>query len=92
MLIHELLNKYPDIVPEESPLIVLDIKSAMYMAKNGKNTNIPDTSQKNMNLPVMRKLRSWIGSLIYLLSTRVDWSFVVHKLAKFSENPGKVHF
>ena len=38
MLIHELLNKDPDIVPEESPLIVLDSKSAMYMAKNGKNT------------------------------------------------------
>ena len=30
--------------------------------------------------------------MIYLLSTRVDFSFAVHKLAKFSENPGKVHF
>ena len=29
MLIHELLNKDPDIVPEEAPLIVLDSKSAM---------------------------------------------------------------
>ena len=38
MLIHELLNKYPDIVPEESPLIVLDSKSAMCMPKNGKDT------------------------------------------------------
>ena len=38
MLIHELLNKYPDIVPEEAPLIVLDGKSAMCMAKNGKDT------------------------------------------------------
>ena len=36
--------------------------------------------------------RACIGSLIYLLSTRVDLSFVVHKLAKFSANPGKVHF
>ena len=35
--------------------------------------------------------RSCIGSLIYLLSTRVDLSFAVHKLAKFSANPGKVH-
>ena len=26
MLIHELLNKYTDTVPEESPLIVLDVK------------------------------------------------------------------
>ena len=38
MLIHEFLNKDPDIVPEESPLIVLDSKSDMCMAKNGKDT------------------------------------------------------
>ena len=36
-LIHELLNKDPDIVPVEYPLIVLDSKSAMFMAKNGKD-------------------------------------------------------
>ena len=36
--------------------------------------------------------RDCIGSLIYLLSTRVDLSFAVHKLAKFSSNPVKVHF
>ena len=36
--------------------------------------------------------RSCIGSLIYLLSTRVDFGFAVHKLAKFSANPGKVRF
>ena len=35
--------------------------------------------------------RACIGSFIYLLSTRVDLSFAVHKLAKFSANPGKVH-
>ena len=33
-----------------------------------------------------------IWSLIHLLSTRVEFSFVVHKLAKFSEKPGKIHF
>ena len=38
MLIHELLNKDLDIVPEEGPLIVLDSKSAMCMANNGKDT------------------------------------------------------
>ena len=36
--------------------------------------------------------RYCIESLIYLLSTRVDLSFSVHKLEKFSANPGKVHF
>ena len=38
MLIHELLNKDQYIVTEEDPLIVLDIKSAMCMANNGKDT------------------------------------------------------
>ena len=36
--------------------------------------------------------RACKGSLIHLLSTRVDLSFAVHKLAKFSENNSKVHF
>ena len=38
MLIHELLNKDPDIVSEEATLIVLDSKSDMCMSKNGKDT------------------------------------------------------
>ena len=38
MLIHELLNKDSFIVPGEAPLIVLDSKSDMCMAKNGKDT------------------------------------------------------
>ena len=36
--------------------------------------------------------RACISSFIYLLSTRVDLSFAVHKFEKFSANPGKVHF
>ena len=39
MLIRELLNKDPDIVPEEGPIIILDSKSAKFMSKNGKDTN-----------------------------------------------------
>ena len=38
MLIYELLNKDPDIVSEEALLIVLDSKSSMCMANNGKDT------------------------------------------------------
>ena len=36
--------------------------------------------------------RDCVGSLIYLLSPRVDLSFAVQKLAKFSSNPDKLHF
>ena len=38
MLIHEFLNKDPDIVTEEAPLIVLDSDYAMCMDNNGKDT------------------------------------------------------
>ena len=38
MLVHELLNEDPYMVPKEDPLIVLDSKSDMCMAKNGRDT------------------------------------------------------
>ena len=37
MLIHELLYEDPYMVPKEAPLIVLDSKSTICMAKNGKD-------------------------------------------------------
>ena len=46
MLVHELLNEDPDMVPKEAPLIVLDRKSAMCMDKNVRIPNIPDTLQE----------------------------------------------
>ena len=33
-----------------------------------------------------------MGPLIYILSTRVDLCFAVHKLEKFSSNTDKLHF
>ena len=38
MLIHELLKKYPDIVPEEDTQIILDSRYAVCIANNGKYT------------------------------------------------------
>ena len=38
MLVAELLNEDPDMVPKEAPLIFLDSKSAQCMAKNGRDT------------------------------------------------------
>ena len=37
MIVHELLNEDPDMVPKEAPLVVLDSKSSMCMANNGKD-------------------------------------------------------
>ena len=38
MLNNDLLNKNPDVVPEQAPQIILDIKSDVCMAKNSKDT------------------------------------------------------
>ena len=46
----------------------------------------------NLNREFSIHYRDCVVSLIYLLSTRVDLSFLVQKLAKFSSNHGKLHF
>ena len=51
-----------------------------------------DEQVEKLNREYNIHYRACIGSLIYLLSTRVDLSFEVQNLAKFSANPGKVHF
>ena len=38
MLNNELLNKYPDVVPEQALIIVLDRKSSICMDNTGKDT------------------------------------------------------
>ena len=38
MINNEFLNKYPDVVPEQALLIILDSKQAVFMDKNGKDT------------------------------------------------------
>ena len=50
MSIHEFLNKDPDKVSEEDPMTVLDIKSAMCMAKNGKDTKYTRNISRRMHL------------------------------------------
>jgi hypothetical protein len=35
---------------------------------------------------------SCVGSLIYLGMTRVDISYAVNKMAKYTRNPGRKHF
>ena len=49
MFIHELLNKYRDIVPEEDPLIILDIKSDFFMDRNIKDTKHTSHISKRVN-------------------------------------------
>ena len=50
MLIHELMSKDSYIVPEEASLIILDIKSAVCMTKNGKDTKHKRQIDRRVNL------------------------------------------
>ena len=49
VLIHEFLNKDPDIVPEEAPLIILDSNYAVCMAKNVRDTKHISHIARRMN-------------------------------------------
>ena len=56
------------------------------------DTSTSDEQVEKLNRELNINYRAWIGSLIYLLSTRMELSFAVNKLEKFSTNPGKVQF
>ena len=56
------------------------------------DTSTSDDKVEKLAMEFNISYRSCIRSLIYLLSTRVDLGFSVHKLTKFSSNPSKVHF
>ena len=49
-MINEFLNKDRDMVPKEDILIVLDSKSAMCMAKNGKDTKYTSHIERIIHL------------------------------------------
>ena len=50
MLVHELLNEDPDMVPKEAPFIVLDSKYYMCMDNNGKDTKHTRHIARRMHL------------------------------------------
>ena len=62
------------------------------MIFNKEDVSTSDEQVESLTREYNIHYRDCIESLIYLLSTRVDLIFSVHKLEKFSENPGKVHF
>ena len=66
------------------------LPSDMIFTKDDTSTSDEEIEKltREFNIPY----RTCIGLLVYLLSTRVDLSFTVHKLERFSSNPGKVHF
>ena len=66
------------------------LPSDMIFTKADASTSDEQVEKLTRGLKIHYK--ACISSLIYLLSTRVDLSFSVHKLEHFSSNPGKLHF
>ena len=48
------------------------------------DTSTSDEQVDKLTREINIHYRAWIGSMLYLLSTRADLSFAVYKLAKFS--------
>ena len=55
------------------------------------DTYTGDEQVEKLNREFNIHYRACIGSLIYLLSTKLYLSFVVQKIETFSSNRGKVH-
>ena len=66
------------------------LPSDMIFTKSDVYTS--DETVEKLTREINTHYRACIGSLIYLLSTRVDLSCEGHKLARFSSNPGKLQF
>ena len=77
VLINELLNKDPYIVPEEDTLIILDRKSAVYMAKNGKDAK--HIRQISRRVHLVRNCEKW-------KMHKIDWCEGGLKLADIETN------
>ena len=66
------------------------LTSDMIFTKADESTSDEQVEKLTRKLNI--HYRACIGSLIYLLSTRVDLIFVLHKLKKFPSNPGKLNY
>ena len=84
--------KYLDIVivMESTKFYMTTFPFDIFFTKYDTSTSDEQVEKLTMEFNIY--YRACIGSLIYLLSTRVDLNFSVHKLAKFSANPSKLHF
>ena len=87
-----ILDKYFDIatVNTNTNFYKTTFPSDTIFAKADASTS--DEQVENLTREFNIHYRSCIGSLIYLLSTRVYLSFSVHKLELFSSSPGKLYF
>ena len=86
------MAKYPDTatVKKTKKFYKTTLTSDIIFTKDDVSTS--DEQVENLSREFNIHYRACIGSLIYLLSTVVNLSFAVHKLAIFSSNTGRVNF
>ena len=86
------VEKYLDTatVKKSTKFYKTTFKSDIIFTKDDTSTSDEKVEKLTNELNIY--YRACIGSLIYLLYTRLYLSFLVYKLAKFSSNPGKLHF
>ena len=81
---NSVVAKYLDTttVKKNTKFYMTTLPSGMIFTKSNASTSDEQVEKLTREFRINKK--SCIGSLIYLLSTRVDFSFLVHKLANFS--------
>ena len=87
-----IVAKYLDIVTVKVSTTFYKTTLPADMIFTKEDVSTSDEQVEKLTREYDNHYRACIGLLIYLFSTRVDLSFAVHNLAKFSANPGKVHF
>ena len=78
-----------DTVKTSTKFYKTTLPSDMIFTKDDASTS--DEKVEKLTREFNINYRDCTGSLIYLLSTRVDLSFSVHKLEEFSSNPDKLY-
>ena len=81
---------YTAIVKKSKNIYKIAFPSDMIFTKD--DASISDDQVEKLSKWFNIHYRAFIGSLKYLLSTRVDFIFAVHKLENISSNLGKVYF
>ena len=87
-----IVDKYLDTVTVNTSKTIYKTTLTSNMIFTNAYTYTSDQKVKKFTRAFNIHYRACIGSLIYLLSTRLDFIFAVKKLAIFSSNPGEVNF
>ena len=86
-----IVAKYLDTAIVKASKVFYKTTFPAYMIFTKEDISTSDEQVEKLTREFNIHYRSCIASFIYLLSTRVDFSFSVNTLEKFSTNPGKLH-